>query len=518
MVLTRGLSPAWRLAIVVAAVLVLGAGALIAQQPAPAPRVAPTPRASATPRAATAAAVSTRPRSATTAAAALADEADEDSAAEALLATLAYRRQQRRTAWLGVGLSCSQCSYHTEGKSLSRWVFTESPVLYQVDPGGPADRAGLRTGDTLLTINGRALTTAVGGRAFANMAPGVAVQLGFRRDGRARTARVVPEEPPTRGVDRAEAESLAESLRARQEAAQALTRNYQREAERAQRELTRAQQELERSQKELSDSSRQLIRQYLEQARRSLELSQSPLLAVPAPPAIAALPAPGMAPAFPSAVPPAIAAAPAPDAAAPAPPAAAAAPIAPGHRWLAGSSAALRYSGRLGNTLIEARRPGAVEVIELEDSELVLSGGDLSVRIRLAPGLGPRARTVTVVGGWSVARTTRGALARGIRGYLVNPRLGRAVGSPSGILVLDVAEDSQADSLGIQPGDVLVQLNRDPVVALLPGDAASSRALRGPAPQPTTSATVVREKVRRILQRPAARAPQVPAVPPERRR
>lgn len=404
------------------------------------------------------------------------------------------RQQQRRTAWLGIGLSCTRCSYHTEGKSLSQWVFNEFPVLYQVDPGSPADRAGLRTGDTLVAINGLPLTSARGGQAFANLTPGVAVRLSYRRQGRDHSVAVRPEQAPAQRelADlRAAAEARERAARAQEEAARDLGRTYQQDAERAQRELTRAQEELARSRgKVLSEESSRRIREFLSQAQRVLETAPTPpdtaLLAAPAPvdePARPAVPAP-----------------------APAPRSLGWAVVPP--------AGGLRYSGRLGSALIEARRPGGVDVIETGDSEVVLRGGDLSVRIVLDQRGGAARRPASVSPGWSVARSNRGDIARGLQGYLLNPRLGRSLGATSGILVLDVADGSHADSLGILPGDVLVLLNDHPVMSLTSEESpGGGRTLRRGTPQPgAQSAVVVRARARRhlVLGQPARAAPATP--------
>ncbi len=50
----------------------------------------------------------------------------------------------------------------------------------------------------------------------------------------------------------------------------------------------------------------------------------------------------------------------------------------------------LRYTGRLGDVVIEARGPGEVTATEVSDSEVVVTSGDLSVRLALRPRATPR--------------------------------------------------------------------------------------------------------------------------------
>jgi S1-C subfamily serine protease len=406
-------------------------------------------------------------------------------------------RQQRRTAWLGIGLSCTRCSYHTEGKSISRWVFNEFPVLYQVDPGSPADRGGLRTGDTLVAINGLPLTSARGGQAFANLTPGVAVRLSYRRAGRDRSVAVRPEQAPAQRelADlRDAAEARERAARAQEEAARDLGRTYQQDAERAQRELERAQEELYRNRgKVLSEESSRRIREFVQQAQRVLEST------------------PTLPDAAPAAVPPPVVESSRPTLPAPTP---APAPTPRSLGWAVTPPGGLRYSGRLGSAVIEARRPGGVDVIETGDSEVVLRGGDLSVRIALDRRGNAVVRAPSVSPGWSMARSDRGDITRGLLGYLVNPRLGRTLGATAGVLVLDVADGSHADSLGILPGDVLVLLNDHAVVSLTSEESpGGGRTLRRGTPQPgAQSAVVIRGRVRRhlFLARPARPAPTAP--------
>lgn len=369
--------------------------------------------------------------------------------------------QQDQTGWLGIGLSCSNCSIRSTGKTVRRWTFSRPPLVYSVDQGGPADRAGLRPGDTLIAIDGQEFVSREGGEAFANLVSGERVRLTYARGGRRRTVSVVP-------VDRPTPTAVADIARTYSEAFRDAARAGNLEAERARRELTRLQAELGRNRGKLLDSaSSRRIQESLELLQRSLRAmpERVPVLpTVPQPPMVFA---PG---------------APAPSAGT--------------------TPARLRYSGRLGNTTIEARRPGGVNVTETRDSVVVLTGGDLTVRIALEGARFTIGRAGPSSGlGGGVVRASSGDVTYGITGYLVNPRLGEALGARSGVLTLDVAPDSHADSLGIVPGDVVVELNDRAVVAITPAQPFGGRLFRGAVPpQPgALSAVVVRGGERHTL-------------------
>ena len=120
-------------------------------------------------------------------------------------------------AWFGFGLSCSGCAVRTtqpdsdddraEAATVTGrgstwrgavWDFSDPPTVYSVDPGSPADRAGLRRGDVLVTIDGVGLTTPEGGQRFGGVRPGQEVTFGYRRGGQAGTVRLTAEAP--RGI------------------------------------------------------------------------------------------------------------------------------------------------------------------------------------------------------------------------------------------------------------------------------------------------------------------------------
>jgi membrane-associated protease RseP (regulator of RpoE activity) len=392
-------------------------------------------------------------------------------------------------AWIGIGLACSRCSFQSEGKAIRRWIFSEPPSLTAVDRGSPADQAGLRGGDTLVAVDAQTLVSAAGGEAFANLRPGVAVRLTYRRDGRERTVSVTPVENPTSRPHTAEEMESRELARAYARSTLDAQREMERtqgERQRAQRDLQRALAEVRQNRGKILDSlSTQRMREAMEQAQRALEAQRSYVPYAP------------YAPSYPRVAP-----------VAPVPPDA---PVvspgveAPGYN--VSPSGSLRYSRRLGEAIITARRPGRVTVVETGDSEVVLTGGDMWVRVALAPpgAVGP-ARS-TVIAGFTSARSASGDEAAGIQGVVANPRLAAALGATSGVLVLDVQPRSHADSLGIRPGDVLVSLNGNSVVSIATERTALKRLRASTTARPgARSAVVVRARERRTLELGAPRA------------
>jgi len=83
--------------------------------------------------------------------------------------------------WLGVNTTGVQL-LDRRSDGTSAVTFLEPPVVASVDPGSPADRVGLRSGDVLVEIAGKPLLQAT--IVFADMLrPGERVALKFRRGG-----------------------------------------------------------------------------------------------------------------------------------------------------------------------------------------------------------------------------------------------------------------------------------------------------------------------------------------------
>jgi hypothetical protein len=291
--------------------------------------------------------------------------------------------------WLGMGVSCSHCSYRRDTRRGGRWTFSQLPQVFSVDAGGPAERGGIRAGDTLVAIDGTPLTSRAGGAAFGSIRPGQQVTIRYRREGHEHDVRLTAAVRPMR----AEAYAMQARLRA-------LERERAREVQQVRREMERTRQQLERQREymdqvtralerariehRLSDSARTAaVRQYMTQldsAAANWRAAESLYTSLTPPPAA---PAPAVAPAAPAEpAPPAMAAAPAP----PAPPARPELPMGPiAPRAWRREMGPLRYAGRIGDVLVEVRGPVEVTTSNVTDSVTVITSRDMSVMLELRP-------------------------------------------------------------------------------------------------------------------------------------
>ncbi len=73
-----------------------------------------------------------------------------------------------------------------------RWVFASPPEIIEVYAGSPAARAGLRSGDFIVAVNGNDITTVEGRRAFGAIRKGVPVEFRVRRESRVVNVTVTP--------------------------------------------------------------------------------------------------------------------------------------------------------------------------------------------------------------------------------------------------------------------------------------------------------------------------------------
>jgi hypothetical protein len=238
---------------------------------------------------------------------------------------------QHPQGWVGIGLSCNDCSLESDEKG-TVWGFESAPRIQYVDPGSPADRAGVQSGDVLVEIDGMPITSRGAGRRFGTVQPGEKVRWTYERAGKKHQAVLTVEEHPDADVDihpqiAAEIELALEKLQEEQERLREADGGLQKEE---------AQRMFEMAVKEM------------EQARDALERDYA--RAWPkTPPAVMHLPA-----------------VPAP----PAPPL----PPAPPHN--------LRYEGTIAGSQVEVRGSGAVVVTEDDEDEIVITTPDATIRIR----------------------------------------------------------------------------------------------------------------------------------------
>lgn len=96
----------------------------------------------------------------------------------------------------GLELVCGPCGWISEPGGALRWFSPVAPVVRSVEPGGPADVAGLQAGDVLLEIDGHPLNVQDSGRPLGKLRPGEPVELRFRRGDDSRTVAITPEAAP----------------------------------------------------------------------------------------------------------------------------------------------------------------------------------------------------------------------------------------------------------------------------------------------------------------------------------
>ncbi|MEE8360868.1 MAG: PDZ domain-containing protein [Gemmatimonadales bacterium] len=93
---------------------------------------------------------------------------------------------------LGVDFECQDCELSYRASSGTwRWRFRSEPTIKHVGASGPS-RGKLRSGDVLVSIDGRLITTRSGGARLADLEPGEPVTVSVRRNGRDVTTEITP--------------------------------------------------------------------------------------------------------------------------------------------------------------------------------------------------------------------------------------------------------------------------------------------------------------------------------------
>ncbi len=105
--------------------------------------------------------------------------------------------------WFGFSIRCSECGWERiGGEPTPRWESSVAPQIGIVAPGGPADRAGFRTGDRITHINGASILSPEGARRFGAVIPGQRIRLTATRNGTPITRELTLSERPRPSYDR----------------------------------------------------------------------------------------------------------------------------------------------------------------------------------------------------------------------------------------------------------------------------------------------------------------------------
>ena len=158
----------------------------------------------------------------------------------------------KHPAWFGMSVSLDGCTIKApkSGGALE-WRFDNPPKVRAVEPGSPAEEAGIEAGDKITHVDGLEIDSEDGGKRFSAIKPGETVEVKVRRNGIDKVVRLKATEPPQAVLDR--------------------EREYDRAAQ-SYEERARSQ---ERRARELEELSRQRQIVALERAREYEELARA---------------------------------------------------------------------------------------------------------------------------------------------------------------------------------------------------------------------------------------------------
>lgn len=97
-----------------------------------------------------------------------------------------------RPVLFGFALECTKCSaagrggrgFGGRGGAFPAWHYDEYPRVAAVADGGAAQRAGIRTGDVLISVDGLSILTDAGSERFGELRAGDTVNLTLDRNGK----------------------------------------------------------------------------------------------------------------------------------------------------------------------------------------------------------------------------------------------------------------------------------------------------------------------------------------------
>ena len=97
--------------------------------------------------------------------------------------------QGSRRGWFGISLSCEECFVQ---RGPGKVAYIQPPAIVSVEPNSPAWQAGMRNGDTIVSVEGLPITRPEGFERFATAQPGQPIRVGLRRAGQDREVTLTP--------------------------------------------------------------------------------------------------------------------------------------------------------------------------------------------------------------------------------------------------------------------------------------------------------------------------------------
>ena len=91
-------------------------------------------------------------------------------------------------------LECGDCGWRTGADGLPSWYSPTLPKVRSVEPGGPADQAGIKPGDLLLGIDQRSFSGGSAGRYLGKLRSGQKVTLEVQRGTEKRSVAITPQD------------------------------------------------------------------------------------------------------------------------------------------------------------------------------------------------------------------------------------------------------------------------------------------------------------------------------------
>jgi len=101
---------------------------------------------------------------------------------------------EARHADFGMELDCGRCGWQLSRNGKLKWFADEAPKVRTVEEDGPADRAGIKPGDVLLTLDRRSFTKKEDGAYLGALRPGQKIAIEYQRGGAMIIAFIVPNE------------------------------------------------------------------------------------------------------------------------------------------------------------------------------------------------------------------------------------------------------------------------------------------------------------------------------------